>query len=412
MWEIVLQAYLTMLVFQLPGDKEEIQMSLPTGPISCSTSYFKIRITTTTPNQTFTLPIKNYYNYNFYVNWGDGSADSHITVWNVNSVHTYAVAGTYIVSMYGPLCSNFTFANAGDKLLVNAIIDVADLGFTNLDFNGCVNLTSIPSTFNRLSRLTSAVNMFAGCTGLTSIPSGIFDSATLITTFFQTFNGCTGITTIPANLFRYNIKATTFAQCFANNPNLTTIPADLFKTNTLVTTFSWVFGVGSGTSKLVNIPTDLFRYNTLANTLDYVFYNCKAITSLPVDIFRYNTACTSFYNTFNGCIGLLTVPTNLFKYNLLATDFRGTFNACTKLQLNDSIFYGAGEQGTRFLNKSVNFTSCFARSSFIGTQGVGPDLWNCSFGTGTPTTSLCYGGAGNSISSLSNYASIPVAWRT
>jgi hypothetical protein len=43
--------------------------------------------------------------------------------------------------------------------------------------------------------------------------------------------------------------------------------------------------------------------------------------------------------------------------------------------------------------------------------GEAPPLWNCDFGTGTSTSAGCYGGGGNSASSLSNFASIPAGWK-
>jgi len=72
------------------------------------------------------------------------------------------------------------------------------------------------------------------------------------------------------------------------------------------------------------------------------------------------------------------------------------------------MFYDSGESGTRFNGKSVNFQSCFERSTFTGTQGTAPDLWNC---TGTPTKTTCFGGAGNNLTSISNYTDIPVEWK-
>lgn len=84
---------------------------------------------------------------------------------------------------------------------------------------------------------------------------------------------------------------------------------------------------------------------------------------------------------------------------------------CTAMQQRSDTFYRPGEETTRFLNQSPDFTSCFERASFSGTQGTAPDLWNCSFGTGTPITTGCWAGAGNSAASLTNYASIPAGWK-
>ena len=102
------------------------------------------------------------------------------------------------------------------------------------------------------------------------------------------------------------------------------------------------------------------------------------------------------------------MPIDLFRYNFQCTGFRETFYLCSKLTLNDQIF-GPDLATTRFLNQSVNFTNCFRiNSSFTGTQGTAPELWNAAYGTGTPTRTDCF--QGHSVSSLTNYASIPAAW--
>ena len=142
------------------------------------------------------------------------------------------------------------------------------------------------------------------------------------------------------------------------------------------------------------------------------FYGCTGLTSLPTDLFRYNTAVSSsgFYETFYGCTGLTSLPTDLFRYNtaVSSSGFYRTFHGCTKLQLSPYIFFSAGEESTRFLNRVSNFQECFYLTSFSGSQGTAPALWNCDFGTGTPTKTDCF--QGHSSSSLSNWANIPADW--
>jgi len=102
-------------------------------------------------------------------------------------------------------------------------------------------------------------------------------------------------------------------------------------------------------------------------------------------------------------VGLTSAPAGLFRFNTACTNFNGTFRGCINLQVNRNIFFADGEEATRFLNQSVDFTECFYRILFTGTQGEAPYLWLCSFGTGTPTKTSCFGGAGNSTTSLTNY---------
>jgi len=103
----------------------------------------------------------------------------------------------------------------------------------------------------------------------------------------------------------------------------------------------------------------------------------------------------------------------LFKYNTAATgngSFDETFNNCVKLQLHTQIFCLTGEESTRFLNLSPDFEDCFELdTAFTGTQGTAPELWNFTYGTGTPVTTDCFNG--QSLTSITNYASVPTAWK-
>ena len=145
---------------------------------------------------------------------------------------------------------------------------------------------------------------------------------------------------------------------------------------------------------------------------DSTFRDCISVTSVPVDLFKYSTAISvnGFRGTFRGCSSLASLPVDLFRYNTLvsADGFFETFYGCAKLQLHKWIFYLTGEEGTRFLNKTLSFAECFFLTSFTGTIGEAPELWNCNFGTGTPTRTDCFNG--HSINSVSNYADIPAEW--
>ena len=139
------------------------------------------------------------------------------------------------------------------------------------------------------------------------------------------------------------------------------------------------------------------------------FYGCTNLLSLPSGPITGASSMTIAASMFYNCTNLTTVPTYLFRNLTNVTSFANTFQNCTNLQLNPDIFYIAGsEESTRFLNKTVSFVNCFNISSFTGTQGTAPDLWNCASGSGAFTKTGCFGG--HSTSSLSNYGSIPSAW--
>jgi hypothetical protein len=57
------------------------------------------------------LPLVNGGTYNFIVDWGDGTQDT-ITTWNqAETLHTYATAGTYTLSISGTI-SEWSFSNS------------------------------------------------------------------------------------------------------------------------------------------------------------------------------------------------------------------------------------------------------------------------------------------------------------
>lgn len=413
--------------------------------------------------RTITLPLVNTrfegpLAYNCTVDWGDGSPTSTVTAYNdPDRIHTYAADGTYDVEIRG-VCEGWSFTIASDRLKITAIVNWGSKslfdGFAYLlaGFAGCTNLTSlgrgtIPasgsgigvngfnSTFTLCDIITIPVGLFKqhaavtsdayracfnGCSALTSIPPDLFKQGTSASNnvFDGTFEDCISLTSIPTDLFRHNtaVSDLAFSSVFSGCTSLTSIPDDLFRYNTLAgdQSFNSVF---SGCSSLVAIPVDLFRYNTLVSgsAFERAFADCASLVTVPADLFRYNTlvGALGFHSTFENCTSLATVPADLFRYNTVSTTevFKATFSGCTKLQLNRNIFYADGEEATRFLNQSPNFSSCFDRASFTGTQGEAPDLWNCSYGTGTPVKTSCFGGGGNSLTSLSNYGDIPAAWK-
>lgn len=354
--------------------------------------------------------------YDFTVDWGDGTPNDTVTAWDdADATHTYSADGTYDVEIRGE-CNVW---DTGDLSLYGTYVDQDKVikvlswgdsslfgGFSYVNFWNCKNLISIATPILSKPNLTSFSNLFSECTLLTAIPTDLFRYCPNVQSFVAAFNNCASITTIPAELFRYNTAAVDFSTVF-QHAAISAFPTDLFRYNTAVTSFGAAF---EGTL-LTTVPVDLFRYNIVVGQFNDTFFGCTLLASIPVDLFRYNTIATNFYDTFFGCTSLTSVPTDLFRYNTLAINFMGTFYECTALQLNDFIFYVEGGETTRFLNQSVNFTSCFSRTTLADTQGTAPDLWNCSFGTGTPTITGCFGGAGNSPTSISNYGDIPVGWK-
>lgn len=373
--------------------------------------------------RTITLPFTNNGTFDCTVDWGDGYS-SEITAYNdADRAHTYAANGTYEVTIVGE-APGWSFNNGGDKL---KLTDIVNWGSDNLfggfsyltgGFYGCTNLkTTGEGKIIAKSTLTTLQNCFRTCTTITGITAGVFDNCTELaaSAFYSTFLGCSNLATIPTDLFRFNTKVSSngFRECFYQCSNLTELPTDLFRYNTAVSTSGFLTTFRE--SGLTSIPENLFRYNAnvSGSCFKETFRACTSLTTIPADLFRYNVNADTgaFDTTFGLCTLLETVPEGLFRYNssVETNGFQGCFHSCYKLQLNQYIFYASGEENTRFLNKSPSFLNTFYRTSFTGTQGTAPELWNCDFGTGTPVTGA-FSGAGNSTTSLTNYSSIPSAW--
>ena len=303
---------------------------------------------------------------------------------------------------------NYTFAYTKLSAITSGLFDY-NTGVTNFNytFYFCDNLQLIPTDLFRYNvEVTDFTGVFERCQILQNLPNDLFRYNTKVLSFASLFAACFALSSIPIDLFKYNTKVTDFNWIFRGD-NISTLPIDLFRYNTKVTNFSQSFG----STKLKLVQSDFFQYNTEVTNFSGTFMNCTTLTGISSGSFNNNLKVTDFSNLFYGCESLKEIPTDLFNYNTGVTIFQYMFYGCTSLKLNRNIFYPDGEQSTRFLNKSVNFSGCFYRTSFTGTQGEAPDLWNCSFGTGTPTKTTCFGGAGNSLTSISNYNDIPADWK-
>jgi hypothetical protein len=319
---------------------------------------FTVEFTTTSSPESITLPAVDQGSFDATVYWGDTNESDITSYDDADLTHEYATAGTYEIEIQGTF-DGWSFNNGGDKLKCTDIIywgDSEDFdGFAYLTngFYGCTNLQSLGTGSILSNGLTSLQAAFRACSGITSIPSGLLDNLTGLLSLYLTWYQCSGITSIPSGLLD---------SC-----------------------------CGSLTS------------------LGSTWLGCSALTSIPSGLLDSCSSVTSLNSTWYGCSELASIPEDLFQDLTSVTNFAYVFSLCNKLLVSPWIFYNDGEQSTRFLNQSVNFTSAFERAG-TPPEGEAPDLWNCDFGTETPTTTDCFAGAGNSADSLTNYKYIPVEW--
>ena len=108
------------------------------------------------------LPLESIGNYNFVVDWGDGSSNT-ITTWNqAETTHTYTTAGVYDVTFNGNL-KGWRFNNGGDKLKIIEISQWGNMSLGNLGFYfyGCSNLVLTATDAPDLTETTTLRYAFA-----------------------------------------------------------------------------------------------------------------------------------------------------------------------------------------------------------------------------------------------------------
>jgi surface protein len=162
------------------------------------------------------LPLVNGGTYNFIVDWGDGFQDT-ITSWNqAETLHTYATAGVYTLSMSGTI-SEWSFGNAvvedNDKILsisswgslqfgtisnnafancnnldLSSVSDIPDLSSSN-SLALCFSSSGI-TTINRIdewdvSNITNTQGMFSGTSFNQNISSWDVSSVTSMVNMFN-----------------------------------------------------------------------------------------------------------------------------------------------------------------------------------------------------------------------------------
>lgn len=235
-----------------------------------------------------------------------------------------------------PNISNFNSTFKNTKISnIEGLLDPITTAITNMSytFNGCKNITSIPS--NLFSKVTGAGDItycFAN-TSITSVPSGLLSSCTQIKSVAGLFYGCLGITTVPEGLLN-NCTEITNANYLFYSSGITTVPENIFRFNTKITSIAFLF---SGTKSLVTVPSGLFRNNTLITSCTYLFQS-SSISSVPSGLFSNTTLIKDLQSLFSYCTNLKSVPYTLFENLTELTDIRNLFSYSGIENLHSDLF--------------------------------------------------------------------------
>ena len=118
------------------------------------------------------LPLSSSGEYNFTVNWGDGTKDTITTFADAERIHTYEEEGEYEVRITGKI-KGMSFQGFGDPERLIEIKSWGPFAFgdTHKQFKDCVNLTISATDIPDLTGTTSLKRAFAECSSLTQVPS-------------------------------------------------------------------------------------------------------------------------------------------------------------------------------------------------------------------------------------------------
>ena len=234
---------------------------------------FIFKITTTGSPQTFTIPCQNVGTFNATIDWGDGGPTSSITAYNdADLAHSYATAGQYTITITGTF-PNLYFNNGGDKLLVDEVVDLGDVGWQafNLAFHGCSNMTAFDGGTADTSSVTNMFAMFHSCASLTSLDVSSWDTSSV----------------------------TNMQQMCSNCSSLTSLDVSGFDTSS-VTNMAYMFYI---CSSLTSLDVSGFDTSSVTN-MQLMFYNCTNLTDLQISGWDVSSVIngTNFLNGANNAL--------------------------------------------------------------------------------------------------------------
>ena len=331
---------------------------------------------------TIQLPYEDYTShggateFNFQVNWGDGTTETGITNSNISekSKHQYQNAGTYDIKIKGKyeclVCSDDAKETANyDKL--KKVKQWGTTGLKYVSFYTCSNLNEIVSpTENSFSNL---IGIRLAYTSIQSIPENLFANCSNVTDFKYSFQYCKNLASIPANLFANCSNVTSFCCAFKGCESLKSIPTNLFANCPNVTSFESTF---AECNNLTSIPENLFANCSNVTDFRYLFQYCTNLTSIPANLFANCPNVNNFNDTFAECSGLTGIPAKLFDNCQKVERFYSTFDGCTSLTGHAPELWKRGtnsEENNYRGNPKGN--GCFARCEGLENYNEIPDYW-------------------------------------
>jgi len=191
--------------------------------------------------ETFIIPHLSGYDYDYRVDWGDGTWDRIYDYNDSGTTHNYISGGTYDIEIRG-VCESFHFNNLGDKDKLIKVKSLGNVRLKNLNFYGTSNLLEFNNGgFYNLELLTSGRQMFTNCSSLTGITVDNWDVSN-ITNMIYMFSGCQNIPKLDVSNWDVS-SANLLYGMFINCSSLTGITVDNWDVSN-VTNMSSTFTLG------------------------------------------------------------------------------------------------------------------------------------------------------------------------
>jgi len=287
------------------------------------TTEFAMLVTTTTANETFTIPCQNVGTFDAGIEWGDGSVSS-ITAYNDSALtHTYAAAGDHLIRIRGTF-PNIYFNDGGDKLKVTKVLNLGDVGWTRLDraFYGCSNMTEFTVGTTDTSSVTNMSFMFYSCSSITSLDVSGFDTSSVTNMSFM-FRNCSSLTALDLSAFDTS-SVTNMSFMFYSCSSITSLDVSGFDTSS-VTTMSFMF---RNCSSLTALDLSAFDTSSVTN-MGFMFFNCSSLTSLDVSGFD-TSSVTNMSSMFYSCSSITSLDVSGFDTSSVTT-MSSMFRNCSSL---------------------------------------------------------------------------------
>ena len=230
-------------------------------------------------------------NYNFSVDWGDGSpiekySHDEDIMKGINHVskckHSYKKEGIYRVTLFGEvdaLCGyngNVYGGNKRSKSLIHSLKGLivpknsySPLKYAPGTFFGCEKLEYLGNNvFDNMTTCRSVAHLFDGAK-ITQLPDGLLDKCIALEDVSYIFEGC-DIIYVPHNIFHNCPNIKNVAHAFHRSDKLKRVPDNLFENNPLITDASECF---RACKSLEEISGSIFDNCPNLDNVSYTFAN-------------------------------------------------------------------------------------------------------------------------------------------